>query len=869
MVRDIDNERQDSAENTDAVPGNGEDSGSEIDAAAFEKVDIEGAGSASEGTGSNLLDWPECTECGADFESEHAMKTHRGKSHPGWDEEQEASSDGGGTDREQGDEDPFVEMDPMDPPDSLAERADERERAQRSADRRWEDAREAFEMASISASDVTRREALELVVEALLKETEWMSVARRSKETTFDLWHWTEDGWQDNGHAYVRERMVAELSTDADTRTVKKAVMQIATLNTVEEETLNGGRASETLIPVLNGAINIDAIAYDSASGEIEWDDIELQEMDSEYRFTYRVRTEWDPDGADVEGLDEWLETITRHEEARRIIWEFAGHSIHPGYPVDGFLVLLGDGGSGKSQVLKLIKQMLGEKNTSARSITDLETNRFAGTDVVDSRANINTELQGTKLPSIALLKTYSAGEEASVEEKMMPSYDSKNDATMLFASDDPPAFPTRNAALGRRLYPVEFPYSYVENPDPSNPYELEHRPKLEVKAELQAEARCKAALLRAVEGLVRLLDTGRFSSSKSREERVQQYESYADPIHDFSRVCLESVSDENAEIEASVLKGTFDRFADAKGHDGKAMQQVSRVLDEAPGITFGKGRTRAFADDQTKHTVYSGLRFTAEALASFVPETADRSKLDTSNASDADDTRPAGNDVEVGESSRVTLTDLAGMSEGTKDGKAVAVTVAADHAPRYQREAAGELTDGAEQMEYFSRSDEHLLEEGKSYVIQSPAVIEEHGDSVLKLRAAGTTVHEVSTSGTAIDDFDVSRGGPGGNEVDANGSEESEESVTARDSEDDGHRRGPTSDTDRSPGNEEVQTALEEVIDELAVGDGPEGADRDAVFDIVAERTGASAATIDQAFDDLRRGGYVYEVVDERLKMT
>lgn len=84
---------------------------------------------------------------------------------------------------------------------------------------------------------------------------------------------------------------------------------------------------------------------------------------------------------------------------------------------------------------------------------------------------------------------------------------------------------------------------------------------------------------------------------------------------------------DENAEIEASVLKGTFDRFVDAKGHDGKAMQQVSRVLDEAPGITFGKGRTRAFADDQTKHTVYSGLRFTAEALASFVPETADRSK--------------------------------------------------------------------------------------------------------------------------------------------------------------------------------------------------------------------------------------------------
>lgn len=63
-----------------------------------------------------------------------------------------------------------MEMDP----ENLAERADKRERVQRSAERWLDDAREVFEMVSISASDVTRREALDLVVEALLKQTEWM-----------------------------------------------------------------------------------------------------------------------------------------------------------------------------------------------------------------------------------------------------------------------------------------------------------------------------------------------------------------------------------------------------------------------------------------------------------------------------------------------------------------------------------------------------------------------------------------------------------------------------------------------------------------------------------------------------------------------
>lgn len=226
------------------------------------------------------------------------------------------------------------------------------------------------------------------------------------------------------------------------------------------------------------------------------------------------------------------------------------------------------------------------------------------------------------------------------------------------------------------------------------------------------------------------------------------------------------------------------------------------------------------------------------------------------------------GNATEAGESSRVTLADLAGMPEGTKDGKAVAVTVAADHAPQYSREAAGELTDGTEAMEYFSRSDEHLLEEGTSYVIRSPAVVEEHGDSVLKLRAAGTTVHEVSTTGTAIDEFDEGSGDPDGDEVDVGDPERSEESEASGGGDDEDNPEDTTCETGHSPKNGDVQAALKEVIKELT-GREPEGAAKDAVFDIVAERTGAGVATIDQAFDDLRYDGIVYEVSQDRIRTT
>jgi len=147
--------------------------------------------------------------------------------------------------------------------------------------------------------------------------------------------------------------------------------------------------------------------------------------------------------------------------------------------------------------------------------------------------------------------------------------------------------------------------------------------------------------------------------------------------------------------------------------------------------------------------------------------------------------------------------------------------------------------------------------------------VVEDHGDSVLKLRAAGTTVYEVSTRPTAVEQFDEASGDLDDEEAGLSDSELTEEPEPVESSDDRSDEDDATSDTDQSPRSEEVESVLTEVIDELAGEDGREGAARDAVYDLVAERTGASAAAVDEAFDDLRYGGYVYEVLDRRLKTT
>lgn len=619
---------------------------------------------------STPLDPVECTECGAEFESERGMKSHRGQVHPEWDADQnddddgDEDSDAGTADAgENGDgdgQDQVILTEDMLPDDDddgqdLTERADARERSMRTAADLWDDAREAYELSSVTAYDVTRRDARGVAIDALTEETDYISVKRRSDESHEDLWRWTESsGWEDDGFSYVNTRMRSELGSAISTTDVREAVKHIAAVNKIEEGELNAGEFDETLVPVANGVISIDDVGYDADSMTVDWTGVELRNMRQEYYFTYRFDAAWDPDAADLSGLDEWLERVTTSDSDRRVIWEFAGHALHDRYPVDGFLELLGDGGSGKSQVLEVIKAMLGDEHTTPVSISDMEGDRFVGVHVADARANINTELSGTKLPSIDKLKTLTAGEELWVQKKGIDGYFTRNDATMMFSSDDPPAFPTRNDALGRRLYPVEFPFQFVDSPDPANPFELQSRPKLEVQEELQSDDRLSAALIRAVEGLVRLLNEGNFTDPRSRQARIEAHEAFADPILDFKRVCLVDAGPDS-QIESGVLKATFNAFAEAKDHDGKTLQQITDILGGTTGISFSKGRTRSWSDEQSKHTVYTGIRFSAEALKSFVPEHA-LDKLDTSELDDDDDdTRPTAiddhDDDEDGES--------------------------------------------------------------------------------------------------------------------------------------------------------------------------------------------------------------------------
>lgn len=682
----------------------------------------------------------ECVVCSATTDSEHGAKSHYGRKHPdgGDGEEPDALPDDDGDDEEW--EPDWSGRDATAETDAVANDADD----DGGDELDWAAVRDAYDAASVGSSPVSRADARDAVVRLLEDMTEWMSIRERSTPgSTYDLWVWTEEyGWQNTAAAVVAELTANHVGSRVSDTEVKHIISQLARLNAVDQDETNAQHLDKTLIPVANGVIDVEGIDYDDESMTIDWDTVEILDKDPEHRFLYQVDTEWDPENADLEGLDEWLETITRTDEARRIIWEFAGHSLHARYPTDGFAVFLGKGGSGKSQTLEVIKAMLGSENVAVQKLQKIQENRFSGAYVVDKRANINTELSGTKIASLDKLKVYSAGEEDEVEKKGKAFYRENNDATMMFASDDPPALPQDNKAVGRRLYPIEFPASYVDDPDPSNPFELQHRSKTEVEAELRADERVKAALMRAVEGLKRLLEEeSGFTSSKSWRERVEQYESFADPVRDGARACLEA--DEDSAIEAGDLELTFGAFFAAKDHDGKSMNKISTVISDMPSLPVAKTRTRAFTEDNSKQTVYRGIKFTEKAKENWVPSDAHwpqyGGKPGTGGDDEGHDRRPV-----------VMLEENDGQIEET-----VRVTVTKQHeeAP-YNWGYIGTMEGETGGSTRFKIENGAPLEEGVTYDMQD-IIVTKHESSKMVHIIPGLTDYAVVDDGTRDDDQD------------------------------------------------------------------------------------------------------------------
>lgn len=160
---------------------------------------------------------------------------------------------------------------------------------------------------------------------------------------------------------------------------------------------------------------------------------------DPKYKATNQIPHEYDPEGQ-MKGttVQEWLMFICDTPEDIEMLCQFSGLCLTRDCRQQKFLILNGEGGTGKSTVIRMIEKMIGTENTSNISLNQL-TQRFQAFGLMGKLLNSCADLEIDALSDTSILKKALGEDTFSAEAKGKDQISVRNYAKLLFSTNQLP----------------------------------------------------------------------------------------------------------------------------------------------------------------------------------------------------------------------------------------------------------------------------------------------------------------------------------------------------------------------------------------------------------------------------------------------
>ncbi len=183
----------------------------------------------------------------------------------------------------------------------------------------------------------------------------------------------------------------------------------------------------------------------------------ELKENDPKYKCTVLIPHEYKPNESHTgKHIKEWLEFITPNENDREMLLQYLGYCLTQDTSQQKFLILYGTGGTGKSLVIRLLQNMVGDENVSNISLCEL-SQRFATYGLVDKLVNSCADLELQALNDTGTIKKLVGEDTMRVEQKGKDSFSYRNKAKLIFSTNQLPLIKSEQSnGLFRRLIMLE-----------------------------------------------------------------------------------------------------------------------------------------------------------------------------------------------------------------------------------------------------------------------------------------------------------------------------------------------------------------------------------------------------------------------------
>lgn len=311
------------------------------------------------------------------------------------------------------------------------------------------------------------------------------------------------------------------------------------------EETFNLG---SDLIPVGNGLL--------------QWKTGELLPFNPGKAFTFKLPVKYDP-LAKCDRWEQFIAEICETSEDVRILQEFFGYCLLRDYPFAKFLLLVGEGRNGKSTVLRILSELMGEGNCSNVLLQQL-SDRFSLSALVGKMANIAPDISAKDVLDTSILKALTGHDRIPIEQKFMAAYFAVLYTKLIFSANKLPRINDDSLGLYDRILLLNFPHTYRENPKPG-----EKKADVHLGEKLRAEL--PGILNWALEGLQRLMEQQAFTENAASRNAKTTYEVYAAPEETIKSFAARMIVKGNGcRVFSNKTWMAFQSYLQALGFKGK-----------------------------------------------------------------------------------------------------------------------------------------------------------------------------------------------------------------------------------------------------------------------------------------------------------
>ena len=302
--------------------------------------------------------------------------------------------------------------------------------------------------------------------------------------------------------------------------------------------------------------INFQNGFYDPVSGM-------MYPHDPKYRAVNQIPHCFDPAARSRgDAVEKWLRFITPDPDDREMLLEYAGYCMTRDVRQQKFLILNGEGGTGKSTVIRLIEAMIGRENLSSISLSEL-TQRFSVYGLMGKLLNSCADLELTALEDTSTIKKVLGEDTLRAEAKGKDAFSFRSYAKLIFSTNELPIVRAeRSNGFYRRL--LILPMNRTPGKIIPNLFDT-----------LQAEIPYFIRL--CAEALRRMYERGRILSSAHSDEAVEQFRMDSDTVAAF--LAEKTVIGPGRRAERGALFDAYKRYCFESDRQGLTRNNFYRSM--------------------------------------------------------------------------------------------------------------------------------------------------------------------------------------------------------------------------------------------------------------------------------------------------